>query len=75
MKRTARFAPAWFTLAWLALLACDAHAAKSMAEKEQTQTIVWIVEAASFATIIAAFWFVWRISTRASNNKKPGQKD
>jgi heme/copper-type cytochrome/quinol oxidase subunit 2 len=61
-------------LAWLALLADNAHAAKTMAEKEQAQTIVWIVEAASFITIIAVGWFVWRLSTRAANNRKPKQE-
>jgi nitric oxide reductase large subunit len=63
-----------FTLAWLALLANNAYATKSMAEKEQTQTIVWIVEAASFIVIIAVSLFVWRISTRATNKRKSEKK-
>lgn len=64
----------WFALAWLALLAGNAYAEKSIAEREHVQTMVWIIEAASFIAIIAAFWFVWRISMRAKRDRKSGQE-
>jgi hypothetical protein len=38
--------------------------------KEDIQTIVWIGEAATFITTAAIAWFVWRISKRASREKK-----
>lgn len=65
----------WFPAAWLALLACNAQATISHAEREHVQTIVWIVEGASFITIIAVFWFIWRISMRARANRKSEQAD
>ena len=61
-------------LTWLALLADNAFALKTMEEKEQTQTIVWIVEGAAFITIIVVFGFVWRLATRETNKRKSGQK-
>ncbi len=60
MKRSTGFA-----LAALALLAGHAHAAKSMAEREQAQTIVVTVEVVAFITIVVILGVVWRISMRA----------
>ena len=62
-------------LASLAVLTNNAHALIAMPEKEHVQAIVWIVEAATFVTIAAAFWFVWRISKRAKENRRRRQED
>ena len=61
-------------LASLAVLTNNAHALIAMPEREHVQTIVWIVEAATFVTIAAAFWFVWRISKRAKENRTSRQE-
>lgn len=53
-----------------ALLAGNAQAEISMSEKEHVQTIVRVVELATFVTAVAIAWVVWRISKRASKNKK-----
>jgi len=49
--------------------ATSAHAQLNLQEREHVQTIVWIVEAATFATAIAIALFVWRISKRARKRK------
>lgn len=59
-----------YMLAGLALLANSAHAAKSMAEREQAQTVVVTVEVVAFVTIVVILGFVWRISTREANKRK-----
>jgi len=41
--------------------------------KENLQTIVGALEIVTFATTMAIAWFVWRISKRDSENKKPKQ--
>lgn len=64
---------AWFTLT--GLLVNDANAALSLSEREHVQSIVWTVEALSLIALVAVFWIVWRISKRAKQNKKPGQKN
>jgi uncharacterized membrane protein len=58
------------TLAGLALLANSAHAVKSMAEREEAQTIVVAVEAVAFITIVAVLGLVWRLSMRESAKRK-----
>lgn len=65
---------AWITLAWLSLLANNADAVMAMQEREHVQTIVWVMEAVTFVTIVAIFWFVWRISKRAKENIKSKQE-
>ncbi len=65
MKRSTVFA-----LAGVALLADYAHAAKTMAEMEQAQTIVVAVEVVAFITIIAILGYVWRLAMRESNKRK-----
>jgi len=40
------------------------------AVKENVQTLVWVLEAVTFATAFGIAWFVWRVSKRASKNKK-----
>jgi heme/copper-type cytochrome/quinol oxidase subunit 2 len=57
-------------LAGLVLLANCAHAAKTMAEREEAQTIVVAVEVAAFITIVAVLGFVWRLSTREAAKRK-----
>lgn len=52
-----------------ALLASTAQAQLDMPERENVQTIVWIVESVTFFTVIAVALLVWRISTRARKNK------
>jgi heme/copper-type cytochrome/quinol oxidase subunit 2 len=47
-----------------AVLMNNAQAQLNMSEKEHTQAIVWIVEAATFVTTIAIVLIVWRISKR-----------
>ena len=60
-------------LASLAVLANNAQAVIAMPEREHVQTIVWIVEVVTFVTIAAVFWFVWRLSARAKQNRKSKQ--
>ena len=62
-------------LASLAVLTSNAQAVITMPEREHVQTIVWVMEAVTFVTIVAIFWFVWRISTRAKANRKPKQEN
>jgi uncharacterized membrane-anchored protein YhcB (DUF1043 family) len=42
--------------------------------KENVQTIVWVLEAVTFATTIVIAWVIWRVSKRDSENKKSKQK-
>lgn len=65
---------AWIILAWLSLLANNADAVIAMQEREHVQTFVWVMEAVTFVTIVAIFWFVWRISKRAKENIKSKQE-
>ena len=62
-------------LSALVMLANNAQAVIAMPEREHVQTIVWILEAVTVVTIAAVFWFVWRISMRAKENRKPEQED
>lgn len=62
-------------LASLAVLAYNAQAMIAMQEREHVQTIVWVMEAVTFVTIAAIFWFVWRISMRAKANRKSKQEE
>lgn len=55
------------------LLQRDAQAQLGMPQRESIQTVVWVVELVTFIAILAAVWFVWRISKKASENKKAGQ--
>ncbi len=64
----------WFILTWLLLLAKNADAVIAMQEREHVQTFVWVMEAVTFVTIAAIFWFVWRISKRAKENVKSKQE-
>jgi hypothetical protein len=59
----------------MALLAGNANARVSMPEREHVQAIVWLGEFVSFVTALAIAVFVWRISKRASKNKKSKQDD
>lgn len=65
MKRTS-----WIILTWMSLLVSNAEAVMSMQEKEHVQTFVWILEAVTFVTIVAIFWFVWRLSKRERKNRE-----
>jgi uncharacterized membrane protein YesL len=60
----------WVFLAWSALLVGNAQAVIDMPQREHVQTFVWILEAVTFVTIAAIFWFVWRISMRDKANRK-----
>lgn len=51
----------------------DALAQLDMPQREGIQTVVWVVEFATFIVILAAVWFVWRIGKKASENKKTGR--
>ena len=62
-------------LASLAVQANNAQAAIAMQEREHVQTIVWVMEAVTFVTIAAVFWFVWRVSMRAKANRKSKQEN
>ena len=62
-------------LASLVMLANNAQAVIAMPEREHVQTIVWVMELVTFVTIAAIFWFVWRISVRAKENRKTRQED
>jgi heme/copper-type cytochrome/quinol oxidase subunit 2 len=59
----------------LVMLANNAQAVIAMPEREHVQTIVWVMEAVTFVTIAAIFWFVWRISMRAKENRKPKREN
>ena len=59
-----------FAVCGMLILAGNAQAGINMAEREQIQTIVWVVEFVSFVAVMAIIWFVWRISKRDSENKK-----
>lgn len=56
-------------------LAGHAQAGINMPEREQTQTIVWIVELVSFIIGLAVVWFVWRIGKRESEIKRSQQDE
>jgi heme/copper-type cytochrome/quinol oxidase subunit 2 len=59
-----------FAVCGMLILAGNAQAEINMAEREQVQTVVWMVEFVSFVAVMAIIWFVWRISKRDSENKK-----
>jgi heme/copper-type cytochrome/quinol oxidase subunit 2 len=61
------------TVIGMALLEGNANAQKDMIEREHVQSIVWLFEFATFVTIIAIAWFVWRISKRDYKNRKSQQ--
>ncbi len=44
-----------------------------MEHMEHVQTIVWIIEGATFLTTGLIAWLVWRISQRARKRSKPGE--
>jgi len=54
---------------------CNAEAKISMPEREHVQTVVWLGEFISFATAVVIAVVVWRISKRASKNKKSERDD
>jgi len=54
----------------LLLFASNAKADIPMQVRERVQTIVWVLEALTVATIVAVFWFVWRYSQRAREKIK-----
>ncbi|MGB8517698.1 MAG: hypothetical protein WCD45_07400 [Gallionella sp.] len=58
----------------LFLLAGNAKAEIPMQVRERVQTIVWVLEALTVATIFAVFWFVWRYSQRAREKNKADRK-
>jgi heme/copper-type cytochrome/quinol oxidase subunit 2 len=64
-----------FAVCGMLFPAGNAEAEINMAEREQVQTIVWVVEFLSFVTVMAIIWFVWRISKRDIENKKSKQKN
>ena len=51
----------------------SAFAQLNMTEKENTQTIVWIVEAVTFITTLSIVAFVWKISKRSKNSRNNNQ--
>lgn len=57
----------------MVLLQGNARAQLDMPQRESIQTVVWAVEFATFIVILAAVWFVWRISKKASEDKKTGR--
>ena len=65
--------PLLLVLAGTALPLCDAQAKLNMSEREHVQTIVWIVEAATFLVVVAIGLFIWKISTQDRKNKGRGQ--
>jgi len=54
-------------------VAAHAQAGISMPEREQVQTIVWIVELVSFIVGLAIVWFIWRLGKRQSEIRKSQQ--
>lgn len=54
----------------MALLVGNANAEISMSERETVQTIVWVIEIATFITAVAIGWFVMRMIKRDSKNRK-----
>lgn len=64
-----------FVFSGMAFLAGNANARVSMQEREHVQAVVWLGEFVSFVTAVAIAVFVWRISKRASKNKKSKRDD
>lgn len=74
MKSTAKnLIPLLLVLAGIVWPLCDAQAKLAMSEREHVQTIVWIVEAATFLVVLAIGLFIWKISTQDRKNKDRGQ--
>lgn len=65
----------WIIPIWMSLLANQAEASIAMQEREQVQTFVWVLEAATFIMIVAIFWFVWRLSQRAKADRRSRQEN
>jgi Mg2+ and Co2+ transporter CorA len=66
IKGTVLFLPA---LCISGLFSCNAQAFISMPERERAQSIVWIVEIATFITAFAIALLVWKVSKRDKNEK------
>jgi heme/copper-type cytochrome/quinol oxidase subunit 2 len=54
----------------MALLVGTAKAEINMTERENVQTIVWVIEFVTFVTVMTIVWFVWRMIKRDSEKKK-----
>ena len=52
-----------------ALVSENAQAVISMPERERAQSIVWIVEIATFITVLVIALLVWKVSKRDKNEK------
>lgn len=59
----------------MAIMGNNAHAQINMPEREFVQTIVWIVEAATFFATVAIVLIVWRVSKRDRNIKNTNRTD
>jgi len=57
----------------MALVGGNAEAQINIVEREQVQSIVWVVEFTTIVIFIAIAWLVWRISKRDYKNKKSKQ--
>jgi heme/copper-type cytochrome/quinol oxidase subunit 2 len=64
-----------FVLCGAALLTNKAQAQLNMPEREQVQTIVWIVESVTFVTAIAIALVIWKISTRSRKSRDRDRTD
>lgn len=62
-----------YAVGGIALLAVNAEAQINIVEREQVQSIVWVVEFITIVIFIAIAWLVWRISKRDYKNKKSKQ--
>ncbi len=57
------------------LVSENAQAVMSMPERERAQSIVWIVEIATFITALAIAFIVWKVSKRDKKNNKTSEVD
>ena len=62
-----------YAVGGIALLAVNAEAQINIVEREQVQSIVWVIEFITIVIFIAIAWLVWRISKRDYKNKKSKQ--
>ncbi|NNM80207.1 MAG: hypothetical protein HKM01_07115 [Gallionella sp.] len=53
----------------------EARTQMAMPEREHVQTIVWIMEATTFVTVLVVVWFLRRLIKRDQARRKARQDD
>lgn len=57
----------------LSPLLAEARTPLSMSERESVQSIVWIMEATTFVTVIVIIGLIWRVIKRDRAKQRSGQ--